>query len=148
MKKCIICGKPTDNHIMWENEDKTECNSQYVCEECMWESINKGKAEYKIKYDKAVKYLKENNYKVIVTSYDENENPIIEEFQIKEDLMECVDIIRERMKQQGYCESWIDVHWETHADCELEIVDYLCFDKRGNENIDQAFWIELTNENN
>lgn len=50
------------------------------------------------------------------------------------------------MEQQGYFESWIDVHWETYEGCELEIVDYLCFDKRGNDNVDQAFWIELVKE--
>lgn len=144
MEKCIVCNKSTDNHIMWKSEDEKHCTAQYVCKECMWKSINKGKAEYKIKYDKAVKYLKDNNYKVVFTSYDDNDEQITEEFQIKEDVMECVDIIRERMKQQEYFETWIDVHWETHEDCELEIVDYLCFDKRGS-NKDQAFWIELIN---
>ena len=105
MEKCIICNQPTDNNIMWESEDKTECTSQYVCEKCMWKSINKDKAEYKIKYDKALKYLKENNYKVIVTGYGDYK----EEFQITDDVMGCVTIIRKRMDEQGYVERWIDV---------------------------------------
>jgi hypothetical protein len=146
LKECIICNKLTDNYINWKNEDETECTPQYVCEECMWESIHKEQAEYKIKYDKAVKYLKENNYTVIVESYNDNEEKITEEFEIKEDIMECVDIIRERMEEQGYNETWIDVHWEIYEDCELEIVDYLCFNK-GREK-EKAFWIELINNEN
>jgi hypothetical protein len=150
MEECIICNKPTDNYIMWKSEDETECTPQYVCEDCMWESINKDKAEYKIKYDKALLYLKNNNYRVVVEGY----NDYKEEFQIKDEVMDCVNIIRKRMKQQGFFEVWIDVHSEIYEECDLEIVDYLCFDKynktekdeRGHSKIDetQAFWIELT----
>ena len=110
------------------------------------------KAEYKIKYDKALKYLKDNNYKVIVTGYEDYK----EVFEIKDDVMECVDIIRKRMEEQGYIETWIDVDWRTYEGCELELVTYLYFIKfsqiaindDGEDKIqeEQAFWIELTNK--
>jgi DNA-directed RNA polymerase subunit RPC12/RpoP len=105
MNKCIECGKPTDNNIMWSFNNTQSCTPQYVCEKCMWKSINKRKAEYQKKYDKALKYLKDNNYKVIATGYGDFK----EIFEIKDDVMGCVDIIREIMKQQGFYEKWIDV---------------------------------------
>ena len=152
MGNCVVCNSSTDNHIMWKKENETRCTPQYVCEDCMWKSINKEKAEYQKKYEKALIYLKENNYKIIVTGYDDYK----EEFKINQDVMECVDIIRKRMKQQGYVERWIDVHWVTYEDCELEIVDYLYFVKYSETkkdeygdfelNEEQAFWIELTSQ--
>lgn len=151
MEKCLICNKPTDNEIMWNKENKTRCTPQYVCESCMWKSINKEKAEYQKQYEIALKHLKDNNYKVVVTGYDDYK----EEFEINHDVMECVGIIRKRMEQQGYYERWIDISWENYEGCEIEIVDYLYFVKYSKEEVDefgdfktedeQAFWIELTN---
>ena len=150
IKECIICNKPTDNEIMWIKENETRCTSQYVCRTCMWKSINKKKAEYQKQYDIALKYLKDNNYKVIVTGYDDYK----EEFEMNDNVMECVDIIRKRMERQGYHERWIDISWETYEGCEIEIVDYLYFVKHSEEEVDeygspemeseQAFWIKLT----
>jgi len=138
MNKCIVCDNPTTNYIMWK--DKKELTPQYVCEECMWESINKDRAKYKIKYDKAVKYLKDKNYKVVVTGY----NDYREVFEINQDLMECVDIIIERMEKQNYIRTWIDIESKVYEDCLMEVVTYISFAKKDEEN--QAFWIELTNK--
>lgn len=43
------------------------------------------------------------------------------------DVMYCVDIIRNRMKEKGYYENWIDIHWEECNGVEIEVVDYLCY---------------------
>lgn len=152
MEECLVCSKSTDNEIMWIKENESRCTPQYVCESCMWKSINKEKAEYQKQYDIALKYLKDNNYKVIVTGYDDYK----EKFEINRDAMECVSIIRKRMEQQGYCERWIDVAWETYENCEIEVVTYLYFVKYSKTEVDEygdftieygrAFWIELTNE--
>lgn len=152
MEKCIICNKPTDNEIMWEDEKTKECTPQYVCEDCMWKQIHKEQEEYKAQYEQALKYLQENNYKVIVTGY----NDYKEDFKINNNVMECVDIIRKRMEQQNYEERWIDVNWVTYEGCKLEIVTYLYFVQYSDTEIDeygdfkiekeQAFWIELTNK--
>ena len=150
MEECLICREPTDNEIMWSKENGTRCTPQYICESCMWKQINKEKVEYQKQYDIALKYLKDNNYKVIVRGYNNHE----EEFEINHDVMECVGIIRKRMEKQGYHERWIDISWETYEGCEIEIVDYLYFVKHSEEEVDeygnskiedeQAFWIELT----
>ena len=152
MEECLVCNKPTDNQIMWIKENESRCTPQYVCESCMWESINKEKAEYQKQYEKALQYLKDNSYKVIVTGYDDYK----EEFEINHDVMECVGIIRKRMERQGYHERWIDVEMETYSDCDIEVVTYLYFVKHSKTEVDEygdlaiederAFWIELTNE--
>lgn len=155
VNKCCVCDGQAEDRYVFKTGGQTEYSAQYVCEKCLQIAIDKDNKEYKIKYDKALKYLKDNDYKIIVHNGNINEREI---FGIGEKIMGCIDIIRNRMKIQGYFEDWIDLHWEKYEDCEIEIVDYLSFviasdtekDEYGGYKVEKSmeFWIYLSNEDN
>jgi hypothetical protein len=91
--------------------------------------------------EKVLPFLVENHFKVVVEIGKE-----IEEFLINDiHIMYCVNIIRERMKAKGYRETWIDVHTATINGVIFEVVDYLCFEKKGKRDI--GVYIELIGDN-
>lgn len=133
MGRCIICGCDTEDFRCCVREDNEgNMHDDYQCKECTIEKIEKEHLTYKKEFDdKVLPFLIKNEFKVIVEG---GFNSAIEEFPIlKEsvrfpiDVMDAVDIIRERMNKLGYYENWIDVHWEEFNGVELEIVDYLSF---------------------
>jgi len=137
MGKCIVCGCETDDFRCHVRTDKDgSVHDDYECEECAMMQATEARKAYTIKFNKKVlPYLLKNNFKVIVRGgpdcIKEGEDVVedtVEEFPIKDsDMMYCVDIIRERMKEKGYYENWIDVHDEKYKGIRFEVVDYLCF---------------------
>ena len=157
MGRCVVCKtkKPVQKYN-WKSDDGKRWLSRYVCDECFDKKITKDKEEYKIKYDKALKYFKDNNYYVLVHNNGKTNKD--EKFSIGDDIMECVSIIRKRMEDQGYFEDWIDIDWETYDDCEITVVKYLSYiilskdkrDKYGDLKVEKSieFWIYITNDDN
>ena len=154
MGKCVVCKtKKTENKCYWKSDDGKRWLYRCVCVECHDNKIARDRAEYKIKYDQALKYLKENNYYVSVHNGNVNNREI---FGIGNDIMGCVDIIRKRMEEQGYFEDWIDLDWVIYDGCEITVVTYLSYiiesedkkDKYGEPEIEKnmEYWICLTNE--
>ena len=150
MGKCIICGCETDDfrcHVRTDADGSV--HDDYQCEECTMIHVNKARKEYEDKFNKkALPYLLENKFKVIVTGGIDNADNV-EEYPIKDsNIMYCVDVIRKRMKDKGYYENWIDVHDEKYKDIEFEVVDYLCFalpDKDDEEWV--SFFFKIIGEN-
>lgn len=137
---CEICKKETQKRFIGENGIPVP-----RCEDCNDKIVKESKRVYAIKYERALKYLKDNNYVVKVdwdTGKSESEARY---FDIEDEHMACVDLIRSEMKQLGFDERWIDVHFESYEDCQLEIVDYLYFAKyKNNKEIDRrSFYINL-----
>lgn len=128
MGKCIICGCDTNDFRCSVREENGQKHDDYQCEERTMEKVRKANEEYFKNFEeKALPYLLENKFKVIVDLH-EKDKVLTQEFPIKDtDVMYCVDIIRDRMKEKGYYENWIDVHWEEYNGIEFEVVDYLSF---------------------
>lgn len=147
MGKCIICGCETKDFRCCARKDKNgNSYDDYQCEKCTVEQVRISKRKYFENFNKKVlPYLLENNFKVVVTCGDSKE-----EFKITDNnIMYCVDIIRKRMKDRGYYENWIDVHWEKYKGIEFEVVDYLCFELTGKENEENwiSYHLELVGDN-
>lgn len=137
--KCVQCGVETSNFIGCARDDIYD---DFLCDECLEKKIKKQHEQYeKDMREKVLPFLVENHFKVVVEIGKE-----IEEFPINDiDIMSCVNIIRERMKAKGYREIWIDVHTETINGVIFEVVDYLCFEKKGKRDI--GVYIELIGKN-
>lgn len=110
---------------------------------------------YKRRLKRALRYLSEHHFKVVVTGYDNFQEVFVINPQ-NHSIMDCVDVIRDRMSKLNYKEAWIDADWITLEGYVFEIVTYLYFckysetvlDERGHFEIEkeQAFWFKLTNE--
>ena len=119
--KCFMCGKDTFDYRCCVNNGEDD----YMCEECINKVVKKKREEWREAMNKkVVPFLIENNFKVIVThDFDEK----VEEYPIKDyDVFYCVDIIRERMKDEYY-ESWIDVGCMERKGVDFEIVSWMFF---------------------
>ena len=149
MGKCIICGCETDDFRCFVREENGIKHNDYQCEKCTIKKVKEQRAMYEKRFNKDVlPYLLKNNFKVVVSHCVEDREDVVEEFPIKDShLMYCVGIIRKRMEDEGYEERWIDIHWETYADLEFEIVDYLYFEERDNETNCECYYFELIGDN-
>lgn len=152
MGKCIICGKETNDFRCCVREEKGKSYDDFQCEECTIKKVEKERLAYSGKFNNVLMpYLIENEFKVVVTTIDEEGDAIVvEEFPIIKgttDIMYCVDIIVERMSKAGYYESWVDFHTETYEGVDIEVVDYLCFDLiNGEEDEDNSHSFHLSLE--
>lgn len=150
MGKCIICGCDTNDFRCRVREENGKSYDDYQCEKCTMEKVEKARNKYMEDFNREVlPYLMKNNFRARVSSFQDGKD-IIEEFPIKaDDIMYCVDIIRDRMLSKGYYENWIDIHWEEHNGVELEIVDYLCYalpeDKKGDSWV--SYYIDFIGDN-
>lgn len=149
MGKCILCGCETTDFRCHVRKEGDKYFDNYQCEECTMKKIEKEREEYIRNFNERVlPYLLENNFKVVV-SEDVDGHEVIEEFPIKDtDVMYCVDIIRDRMKQKGYYENWIDIHLEEYDGIDFEVVDYLCYalPNKGSE-LWESFHLKLVGDN-
>ena len=136
MGKCIICGRDTNDFRCAVRKENGKSYDDYQCEECTMEKVRKAREEYERDFnEKLLPYLLDNNFKVIVEGgFEVHGKEPVEEYPVKDfNFMDCVGIIRNRMKEKGYYENWIDVHWEEYNGVEIEVVDYLCYSLSGDK---------------
>ena len=143
---CIVCGCETTDFRCFVREENGKKYDDFQCEKCTLEKVHRERKEYVVKFnEKVLPYLLENNFNVVVREVGVDGKEIIEKFPVKDcDVMYCVDIIRNRMKEKGYYENWIDLHWEEYGGIDLEIVDYLCYSLP--EDKDGETWVSYSLE--
>lgn len=124
MGKCIVCNCETEDFRCRVREENGEYFDDFQCEECTDKIVEEERGKWLNDFnEKSLPYLLKNNFKVVIES-----DGSIEEFPITDaNIMYCVYIIRNRMKEKGYYENWIDVHWEECNGVDFEVVDYLCY---------------------
>ena len=150
--KCIVCGKETSDFRFGVREENGIFYDDFQCEECTDKKVKKAREEYVRDFtEKVLPYLIENNFKVLVKRnlIGPNTWEQVEEFPIIDhNIMYCVDIIRNRMKDDVYFEKWIDVHTTEHNGVVFEVVDFLsyeqCLDRNKEDRIE--FWVELVGD--
>ncbi len=150
--KCIICGRKTSDFRGCVREENGIFYDDFQCEECTNKKVKEAREKYVRDFtEKVLPYLAENHFKVVVKQnlIGPNTWKKIEEFPIVDhNIMYCVDVIRNRMKNDGYFEKWIDVHHETYQGVTFEIVDFLsyeqCLDRNKEDRVE--FWLELVGD--
>lgn len=146
--ECNLCNTFTKNKIYskWSKKDI------FCCKKCQDKINNSKRGEYGLRFDRAIKRMKNNGYYSIAEGWFDEGIKETRRFEITNHHMSCVDEVRKIMKEQGYKERYFGFHYEKHFGLELEIVDYLWFSKFGDGFDDDgdreiihenAFWFYL-----
>lgn len=149
MGKCANCGCLVEEENLYyvKLDWQKEYSDQILCDLCIEARILKNRIEYLLKYNKALSFAKKRKWYIEVSDGEGS----VERFEIENEFMSCVDVIRERMKNAGLDERWMDIENIKIKGHDIEIVSYLYFSNSGwgehwveiPATQEKSFWISI-----